>query len=335
VRLAHLCLGTLVAAVVFGGAWLLDRAWIEVVQGWLGQSDWASPFEMFSAFWPTGGQAEFPLRVLLFREAISASGWTPGLVLVLALVILSVGLGAIARSTAIGLSSGQSIGLRASLKFAFSCGQRLAVAVVVPCALIFALVVLIVLVRFVLFAIGFMQPIGATLFIIPLLLGLAAAIVLVLFSAGHGMLAPAVGVENTDGVDAVQRSWGYIIARPIRFAFYFAVAAVVLGVAYWVFQMVCRVGIDLSMLALPRDSSESRFGEPGYATGAIDFWLQMLWLIFIGWVISFYGCASTIVYLLMRLACDEQDVTVVWLASTKQPSVTLDAPVEPEADLEL
>lgn len=335
VRLMHLCIGTLMAAIIFGGAWLLDRVWIEAVQGWFGQEDWGSPFAMFSAFWPTGGQADFSLRLLLFREALASSGWISGVVLVFALAVLSLALGAIARSTALGLSSGQSIGMRASLKFAISRAQRLVVAVLVPCILIGAMLVLIMLLRFLLFTLGFTQPIGATLFVVPLILGVAAATVLVLFTAGHGMLAPAVAVENTDGVDALQRSWGYLIARPIRFAFYLAVAGVILAGAYWLFQMVCRVGIDLSMLALPTDSAESRIGEEGYAAGAIDFWLQMLWLIFIGWVISFYGSASTMVYLLMRLACDEQDVTVVWVPAKMQPKTTLDVPAEPEPDLEL
>jgi hypothetical protein len=61
----------------------------------------------------------------------------------------------------------------------------------------------------------------------------------------------------------------------------------------------------------------------------------VLWLLFIGWLISFYGCASTIVYLLMRLACDEQDVSVIWMPRVTSAHAAAAAPDETVATLEL
>ena len=337
VRLVNLSIGVLFSAIVFGGAWLLDRVWVEVVQGWFGMEDWGSPFAMFSAFWPTGGRADLSLRLLGSQYAFESSGWVSGVAAVLALVILSFGLGAIARSTALALSSGRSMGVREAIGFALSRAQRLAVAVLVPSVLIGAVLLLITLVRLLLFSLDYLQPIGATLFVIPLVLGVAGAMLLALSVAGHGMLAPAVVVEHTDGIDAVQRSWGYLVARPIRFVFYAAVGLVILVGAYWLFQTICRVGIDLSSRAVPASVQEELLAEPGYAARAIAFWVQVLWLVFIGWVISFYGCASTIVYLLMRLACDEQDVTVLWHPARSEVRVSSVEQVqpEPEPDLEL
>jgi len=334
VRLVHLVIGICSAIAVFGGGWLFDQLWRLAVQGWFGQEDWVSPLAILRVFWPTGGRATLDDRLFAAQITLMESGWLTGLVAVLALLLLSVGLGAIARSTALTLGSGRTVSVREAMAFALSRVRLLTVAVLVPAFLIVVLLFLAMLFRWVFFSADFMQPIGATLFFVPLLIGFAAAVLLLVSLAGHSMFAPAVVVENTDGIDAVQRSWGYIVARPIRFAFYAGVALLVFAGAYWLFQLACRWGIDLGMVAVPQEVQQEMIRDSSYASDAIGFWVQVLWLLFIGWVISFYGCASTIVYLLMRLACDEQDVSVIWMPRESSAQAVTAASAEPVATLE-
>lgn len=335
VRASHLLIGFMISLVVFGGGWLLDRAWVKLFLDGRETEGMVSPFASLGAIWPTGGARQLESRLQATLGFGGAAGWTSIFALLLFLPVMAIGLGAIGRSTALDIASKRSMSTMDAVRFALARARALIVSALAPVLIVAALIGLIYLVRLAFFEIGFMRPIGATLFVVPLLIGLFAAMLGALIVFGHGMLAPAVVIENTDGVDAIQRSWGYLVSRPIRFALYLLVIVVVLFFAYGVVQEVFRAGIGFAHRSLPAEMREKMRFEGGYSASSITFWVQMIWLVFIGWVVSFYGCASTIVYLLMRLACDEQDVTFIWLRSDVQtPVVPVAEPSEVAKDLE-
>jgi hypothetical protein len=314
-RLTHLAIGSACALVIFGGAWVLNGLWMSLNRSDAGPVRGApdgSPFSPLGVFWPTGGPMPLDRRVDQLRFALADQGWMAVVVLAASILIASLFLGAIARSTALDLAKGRSAGVAASCRFALQRAPTLLFAVTVPMLLIALLLFGIRAFGFALFSTDIARPVGGVLYIVPLLLGLGVALLGLFFAAGHCMLAPASMVEDSDGLDAIQRAASYLVGRPIRFVFYIAVAGVLVYVAYFVLQTVVRLAIDVASGALPRPTERQ---EPSFTTDAIAFWIQMLWLIFIGWVISFYGAASTIIYLLMRSSCDGEDVSVVAMPS--------------------
>jgi hypothetical protein len=302
-RLTHLMLGFLAALVVFGGGWLLDRTWIGIFD-----TD-ESPFGVLGAFWPTGGPELLESRLGQFQRIADSHEVGASLVVALAILIAAPFLGAIARSMAMDVCRNERAGLMASAKFAIRRTLALVGAPAIPLVTLAITSALIALFGLVLLSAGFTQPIGGVLFVLPLLIGLAGALIGVVFVCSHCMLAPATAVDGADAIDAIQRGAGYVLARPIRFVIYVIVLAMLLGYAYGIVQTVFRVAIDAAEGALPDSGLDPADAE--FTAGAVTFWVQILWLVFIGWVISFYGTASTVLYLIMREACDGQDVSVV------------------------
>lgn len=302
-RPGHLLLGCVAALLVLGGAWVLDRALVTMFD-----SD-GSPLGVLGAFWPTGGPEMLQSRLSRFQRFAEFHEVGASIVVAFAIVLTGPFLGAIARSTAFDVCLNRHIGLRASVKFS---ARRFSALIGAPAIPLLALGVgsaLIALFGLVLFSAGFTQPIGGVLFVVPLLIGLVLGAIGIAFVASHCMLAPASAIDGADAIDAIQRSAGYLLARPIRFVLYVLVLLVLLNYAYALVQTVFRVAINAALAALPEAGLEDADAE--FTAGAVNFWVQMLWLVFIGWVISFYATASTTVYLIMREACDGQDVAVV------------------------
>lgn len=302
-RPTHLMLGFLAALVVFGGAWMLDRAWIGVFDAE------RTPFGVLGAFWPTGGPAMFESRMQAFARSLESQTFGVALVLALAVLIASLFLGAIGRSAALDMCANRRAGLFASLRFAVRRVVALLGAVGIPLVAIGLALGLIKLFGLLLFSAGFTQPIGGVLFVVPLLIGLIVSIIAIAFALFHCMLAPATAIDEADAIDAIQRAAGYLLGRPIRFALYVVLLVILLNYAYALVQTTCRVAIGFADGALPDAGLEKT--DAAFTRDAIGFWVQILWLVFIGWVISLYGTASTVLYLIMREACDGQDVSVV------------------------
>lgn len=302
-RPVHLLLGSLAALVVFGGGWMLHRLWAAVFD-----SD-ETPFGVLGVFWPTGGAQVFESRLAQFERIAASQRVGAAFVIAITILVTAPFLGAIARSAASSLCAVYPIGPGASLGHARRRLLALVGAPGIPLVLVGLVLGLISLFGLALFSAGFTRPIGGVLFVVPLLLGVAGALIGGVFVASHGMLAPATAIDDADAVDAIQRSAGYVLSRPIRFVLYAIVFSLLLSYAYAFVQTVCRVAIGAASNAV----ADANTDEPNadFTLAAVAFWVQMLWLVFIGWVISFYATASTALYLIMREACDGQDVSVI------------------------
>ena len=313
----RLVVGFAAALWVFGGGWVIESLW-----RWVTGS--GSVFGVLGAFWPTGGPAPFGERLVgAWVEASSSPVWWLQMLVLGLWSFPALGLAGvvIARPVALSFGASRSLGLRASWAFALRRWRSVLVFAMAPVVAASLLAAVLWAYGLVFFTSGVMSVVGAGLYVAPLLLGLGVTLTLGVFVAAAPMMPAAVAVENTDGVDAIQRSFAYVLDRTIRFAVYVAVLGVVLVASYEVIQLVLRSARDVAVNVggAPRIGLEVAAGEerPSATESAslwlFNAWLQVMWLAFIGWVVSYVFSAGTMLYLVMRRVVDAQDEREVWI----------------------
>jgi hypothetical protein len=314
---SRIALGTLAALWVFGGGALIDWLWREA-------TDRPSAFSMLRPIWPTGGPADLIDR--LSGVAVASGGaFGPRQYILVALwclpVLGAVGV-AIARPVALDFCASRSLGFGRSLSFAFRRWRSVLVFTLAPLLPVAVIVLLLWLAGLALFTTGVLSVVGGLLYGLAVLLGVAAAVVLLVYAVSFPMLPAGLAVESTDGIDAVQRGFSYVLNRTVRFVVYTALLAAVLFVAYAVVQFVLRTGWGLTADAtgsidrITARMIENDAKDTPFSFRVLGFWAQTMWLIFIGWVISYVFAAGTMQYLALRRANDEQDVREVWLGQS-------------------
>lgn len=249
-----------------------------------------------------------------------------------AVAILSTGGGAISRMTACQTADGQRLSAREAVDFAFRHWVRLIAAQLLP-LLIAAVVVGAIVLAGVLMAAPILDIIGGVLYGLVLLGGLLAAFLLVGYALGFPMLVPAVACENCDSADAMQRSYAYVLTRPLHLLFYGAVALIGLSLGFLLVALLARLTLNVAGAAFgvisdnPALLIAGRFegdmshdapaAVPGawhsqWAATAIAFWQALVLCLVSAYVVSCHFSVSTMVYLLMRKASDGQDVEDIW-----------------------
>ncbi len=133
-------------------------------------------------------------------------------------------------------------------------------------------------------------------------LALVPALVLVCVLALYGacslLLAPSVACERSDSVDAIQRCAAYTLARPIRILVYASVAAAVGILAHAVLSFIVGGAVSIT-------HALTSAADPIDQTA---MWVQFTGVLIDGYVLSLVMSSSTVIYLLIRRVCDEQDV---------------------------
>jgi len=237
------------------------------------------------------------------------------------IAILSVVGGAISRSVAIEFAHGRFASRSDTLGFALRRGRAFLGAVLGP--VIFCTLALLALgVGGLLLSLPVLDVVGSLLYGLGLLLGLLVTLVLMLHLVALPLIVPALAVEGTDAFDAVQRSYAYVIAKPIRYLVY-ALLLGLLGLAAAVlFSFVARSAVEMTnwgLLSLSGDSALrtlSGEGEQGAtkstAHAIINIWSSGVWLAIAGYMISLFFTCSTLLYLVIRRLCDGQDLQEIW-----------------------
>lgn len=253
-----------------------------------------------------------------------------GLFLVL---VLGIGGGALSRMAAAQTAGLERLRVRSALAFSVNNWRRFSVALALP--LLLALVVACVLVVLgLLMAVPWIDMVGGLLYGIGILLGFVIAFLLLGYAAGFSLLVPAVACENCDPGDAMQRSFAYVINRPLHLLFYAALAILGLVIGYLVVAFIAAMMLNLTAAlvgALHDHPAVSQTG--GYTAfdltreanpivfeswhGTLTGWFVYVWETIVvclvgSYVIAYYYSASTIIYLLMRRAADGQDIEEIW-----------------------
>lgn len=171
-------------------------------------------------------------------------------------------------------------------------------------------------------------PVLTGLFLpLSLLVACAVAIVLIGMIGGASLMPPAIAYEDSDGFDAVVRSF-LIFSEPWRMGFYTIAAALYGAVCYvfvrlfgflllWTTYRFLEIGFlkqNANLHAIWPEPTFASFLGPGAAMPDVWYlWLAALlirlWvLVIIGvtasFVLSFYFSASTIIYALLRQRAD-------------------------------
>ncbi|MBN2844234.1 MAG: hypothetical protein JXM68_14200, partial [Sedimentisphaerales bacterium] len=161
----------------------------------------------------------------------------PYYVLILYLVafgIYAIFGGAICRISALQVTRQEHVGTIESLHFSFRHFRQLFLVPVMP-ILVVAGCGLIILVSSWLSLIPYIGPLFMTLSLVVIFgLGFLMAIVTIGLVVGHGLMYPAVAVDDADAFDAMSRAFTYIIRKPWHLAAYAFIAAIY-GIICYVF----------------------------------------------------------------------------------------------------
>jgi hypothetical protein len=244
-----------------------------------------------------------------------------------AFVVLSLAGVAICRSAALQFARAEKPRLAQAVRFGRRRLLSLLGAEIAPAALVVAFGLPTILLGL-LGNIPLAGPVLTGVFLpLSLLAACAVAIVLIGMIGGASLMPPALAYEDSDGFDAVVRSF-LIFSEPWRMGFYTILAALYGAICYvfvrlfgflllWTTYRFLEIGFvkqNATLQAIWPEPTFASFLAPGSAMP--DTWylwlaalLIRLWvLVIIGvtaaFVISFYFSASTIIYALLRRRAD-------------------------------
>jgi hypothetical protein len=281
----------------------------------------------------------------------------------ISLVALALAGGALCRITALQFARGEKPGLIEALRFSAAKFSSFVTAPLIPIGIIAAMGIMIV-------ALGllgnapYVGELSVGLFL-PLALAMAAPITMFLIGAvaGFNIMFPSVAYEDSDGFDAVSRSFSYIYARPWHMGFYTVIAFIYGAICYAFVRLfsllllyVTRVFLSIGFLAGdakldriwprpllgrflgPAQGPPIGWGEQA-STFMVDLWVLAVMGLMVSFVISFFFTANTIIYALMRHGVDKTSLAEVHTRSDEMAAdrVALEAevaepPAEPKTD---
>lgn len=252
---------------------------------------------------------------------------------------------AICRTAAVRLAADEQVGVAAALRFACRKWISYFFAPLVPIgiALVAACVVL---------ALGWLMQTNPGLllagFLWPLVLvaGFLMALLLLLALCGWPLMWPAISAEGTDTFDALSRSFGYVLQRPLRYLFYIVVAAVVGWLGWilvrnfaagmiWMGYWAAGWGCGNDQINAIRFGSDELSGVGQFGAGMIRFFAGCVKLLAVGYLFSYFWTASTAIYFLLRRDVDATELDEVFLdadASEQESSLPPVAGNGPIAD---
>ncbi|MFG0251475.1 MAG: hypothetical protein ACF8NJ_01215 [Phycisphaerales bacterium JB038] len=242
--------------------------------------------------------------------------------------------GAISRMTALDLSEGRAMRSTEGIGFSLARfrGSLLSLLFFPIVALLLCLLIAVVwgiLLRFP--ALNIIGALGCGL---ALLLGLIVVLIGVGFLACFSLMVPALAVEQTDGYDAQQRAYAYLLARPGHLVLYTLLALIQGAVALTIIWVVALATLNLTAALagwIGGDAVQemaggwSRLledrevwmlsGTQRFAAGLIGIWRAILAALVAAFLISFYFSSQTIIYLLLRWEADGEAIEPTDLAA--------------------
>jgi len=217
---------------------------------------------------------------------------------------------AISRVAAVQLATGEQVGWGASLRWAGAKWLAYFSAPLLP-MLGVALAALPILVVGFLMKISFLAVLAALVWPLILAGGFVMTILLVGVLLGWPLMWATISVEGTDSFDALNRTYAYVLQRPLRYFFYTVVA----GLIGWLGWIVVD-NFAASVIWLPSCAASWGWRESSLAYAAT--WLMAFWggwvkLLAIGYSFSYFGVASTAIYYQLRRDVDARETDEVFL----------------------
>ena len=173
-----------------------------------------------------------------------------------------------------------------------------------------------------LLSVPIVDMLGAAFYGIGLALGIIATAVLMLHVVASPMIIPALAIEGTDAFDAIQRSYAYVIGRPLRYLTYLVLLTLLGVLAVTIFALVARQSVEWTNWAatfLANDATDRALtgnGELGatkkLAHNTIAFWRSIIDIIVAGYIVSVFFTSASLLYLSVRRICDGQGISEIW-----------------------
>lgn len=210
-----------------------------------------------------------------------------------------------------------------------------------------------------LFNFRLLDLIGSFGFGLLLIGGLLISLLLIGLAVAVHLLAPAIAVEGTDAFDANSRAFNYVLGRPWRYLFYTAVFLVYGAVTYlfvgFVLYLTLRVtktfvglwavhdvspGVGRFDAILPDPQLGTLLYQPDrdsldpsgiVAAEIVRVWVKLLVGLLAAYAVSYYFCAQTWIYLLLRRAADDAEFDEVHLETLEQATAPDAIPEQAEA----
>ncbi|MCA9114139.1 MAG: hypothetical protein KDA79_03585 [Planctomycetaceae bacterium] len=258
--------------------------------------------------------------------------------LLLALVVWSLVGGAIVRMAAVEFARDERLPLRSALKF--TCGKFLSFmgAPLLPAAAL-GVLALLMLLGGLIGSIPVAGPvIAGVLWIVPLVLALAMVVMLVGVVPGWPLMMAAIGAEGSDAFDGFSRSCSYVYGRMWNYLWYSVVNCILGSAGYLLVSLVVGLTVFLAARLVALGMGLEAVGELhsgftlpllgylGYSDGGgstdaggqlgtmfVGWWLSLVLLLQEAFLYSWFWCASTISYFLLRLVDDATALVEVWL----------------------
>lgn len=269
------------------------------------------------------------------------------------LCVWSIAAGAITRIAAVTLGREERMPFQESLKHAVRKFRSYISAPLIPLVGILLLSIPSILLGFLLqWDVGIFA--ASLLWVVILLLAFLSVLLLVGLFFGWPLMICAISSENSDAFDALSRSYAYTYQRPINYICYTAFA-MLLGLIGWAIVCVfsegviemawwgASIGAGADRVAELQANLQSNANDPlaaGHAaksstywagTGVIAFCERIVRTLASAYGYSFFWCAATCVYLLLRLDVDQTEFDEVILDESDLTSHSL-PPLDPPSE---
>jgi hypothetical protein len=246
-----------------------------------------------------------------------------------ALVVWSFAGGAITRLAAVQLAREEKLSWGHVLTYARSKWPSYFAAPLFPFAGVLLATIPLAILGLLVWAGGFGVAILAILWPLVLCGGLVMAVLLVGLLLNWVLMWPTISTEGTDSFDALSRSYAYSFQRPLRYAAYLFVVAVIGALVWALVTVFASAVLNLSMWAVSWGSGEqlvkiladdnSANGAGRFGANLIRIWNGGVELLATGFVFSYFFSSATAVYLLLRYHIDATEMDEVYLPDTEEP----------------
>lgn len=276
---------------------------------------------------PAGFTNAVAALAFLPANLIQERPWATILLAVPMVIILALFGGAIARASATEFTSARFTEWPADLRISLAKLPSTAGALLAPLVLA-GVIILLIATGGILLGVPVLDVFGAILYALAMFGALLAFVILILHALALPMIVPALIIEGTDGFDAIQRCYAYVLARPLHLLAHAALLLVLGAISIGVVSLIAGSVDTMTAWAASRFTTEAgsnvltgtgelRATQPT-AHAIVEFWRALLQLVVSGFVISYFFTAGTILYLVARRLCDGQDVNEMWDPTDEQ-----------------
>jgi hypothetical protein len=234
--------------------------------------------------------------------------------------------GLITRMAAVELGREERITLKEAVIFT---GRKYVSYILAPLSPLFVLIVIVILslIVGVPMRADWSLPMAGLLWIFALLGGFVSAVVLLGLLLGWPLMWATVSSEGSDAFDALSRAYAYTFQRPLHYLFY-ALLVLLFGALAWLLVSIfANSVVGLTYWATGWGAGNERIREiQQYAAGVresggmqwfgvsmINALNSLVYSVAAGFAFSFFWCAATAVYLLLRYDVDQTEFDEIYM----------------------